>query len=307
MRAASRPPGAGIRAPVARIDPAAWLGPVGGPLMVSMEPVDDRRPELDAAPGSVAPGGLFGFRDRRRPGPVGAGRVGRRPCHRRVLVINPDPSDDHDRRRSRPRRHPGTPGPAQRFVRAVLSSHDFGPSGHRRDSTWRRPANGTQRQRQWRAATKHASPRAIPAHSSACASWPPRPGAHWRPLVAVALVGMLLGAGLHLVVPRKYAATTSLYLTEPAASDPAQAMANDVSLLQTRAVAEQRRRRAPPPHHAPRASLRSYQGVASSNAILVDHRGAALPADAVSRADAVAKAFLAVRYASCCACRPRWW
>ena len=113
-------------------------------------------------------------------------------------------------------------------------------------------------------------------------------------MVGVALIGLLLGAGLHHVIPRKYAATTNVYLSEPTASDPAQSMANDVSLLQTRAVAEP----AVTALHlrvTTESFLSSYQGLALSNAILAITVSAHSPTDAVSRADAVARSFLAVR------------
>ena len=53
------------------------------------------------------------------------------------------------------------------------------------------------------------------------------------------LVGLVLGASLHLAIPRKYTAVTDLYLTTPAGADQAQAMINDVSLLQTEVVAQE--------------------------------------------------------------------
>ena len=95
-------------------------------------------------------------------------------------------------------------------------------------------------------------------------------GRHWRLLSAAALVGLVIGAGFHLVVPRKYASTTDLFLTEPAASDPAQAMANDTSLLQTRAVAK-RAVAALHLHSTPDSFLASYQGFGTQQRDLVDH------------------------------------
>lgn len=119
-------------------------------------------------------------------------------------------------------------------------------------------------------------------------------GRHWRLLVATALVGLVIGAGFHLVVPRKYASVADLFLTEPAATDPAQAMANDTSLLQTRAVAA----RAVAALHlqtSPDTFLASYKGLALSNAILSITFSAHSPTAAVDGGNAVARAFLRVR------------
>jgi capsular polysaccharide biosynthesis protein len=117
---------------------------------------------------------------------------------------------------------------------------------------------------------------------------------HWKFMVVVPLVGLLIGAGFHLVIPRKYAANTSLFLTEPSTSDPAQAMANDVSLLQTRpvalgAIAQLHL------HTNPETFLASYQGQAVSNTILSINFSANSPEAAVAGANAVSRSFLDVR------------
>jgi capsular polysaccharide biosynthesis protein len=117
---------------------------------------------------------------------------------------------------------------------------------------------------------------------------------NWRLMVAVPLVGLLIGAGLHLVIPRKYAADTTLFLTEPPSSDPAQAIANDVSLLQTRpvalgAIAQLHL------HTSPESFLASYRGLAVSNTILSITFSAHSPGAAVAGANAVSRSFLDVR------------
>src|ERR1700677_4252531 len=61
----------------------------------------------------------------------------------------------------------------------------------------------------------------------------------WRTWVILGAVGFLVGAGLHLVIPRKYSATSDLYLAIPAGSNPPEVMADNVALLQTDAVATQ--------------------------------------------------------------------
>src|ERR1700685_2413458 len=56
--------------------------------------------------------------------------------------------------------------------------------------------------------------------------------------VSAALIGMLLGAALQFALPIRYSPVTDLYMTEPANEEPGSAIANDVSLLETRAVAQ---------------------------------------------------------------------
>jgi capsular polysaccharide biosynthesis protein len=112
--------------------------------------------------------------------------------------------------------------------------------------------------------------------------------------IGLALAGLVLGAAMHLLVPAKYAAVTDLYMAEPAGSNPALAIANDVSLLETRAVASQ----ALSTLHltvTPGTFLTTYQGTAVSNSIISIKLSAASPATAVSYDNAVASAFLRIR------------
>ena len=112
--------------------------------------------------------------------------------------------------------------------------------------------------------------------------------------IGAALAGLVLGAAMHLLLPAKYAAVTDLYMAEPAGSNPALAIANDVSLLETRAVATQ----ALNTLHltvTPGTFLTTYQGTAVSNSIISVKLSAASPAMAVSYDNAVASAFLRVR------------
>ena len=74
------------------------------------------------------------------------------------------------------------------------------------------------------------------------------------------LVGLIVGASLHLVIPRKYTAVTDLYLAAPTGADPAQVMANNVSLLQTEVVAQQAITAARL-HVTPHTLLSHYSGV----------------------------------------------
>ncbi len=108
------------------------------------------------------------------------------------------------------------------------------------------------------------------------------------------LVGLIVGASLHLVIPHKYTATTDLYLAQPAGSDATLAMANNVSLLQTEAVAQQAAALGRL-HMSPSALLSHYTGLSvSGNLMSIKYSGSS-QAEAVSGARAVARAFLAVQ------------
>jgi capsular polysaccharide biosynthesis protein len=117
----------------------------------------------------------------------------------------------------------------------------------------------------------------------------------WRAFwLAAAVLGMVIGAGFHFAVPPKYTAVTDLYMTEPTNIDPADAIANDLSLLETRNVAQQ----ALSSLHLdenPSVFLATYQGTAASNVVLTIKLTAPTSTDAVTYDNAVANAFLAVR------------
>lgn len=108
------------------------------------------------------------------------------------------------------------------------------------------------------------------------------------------LVGLIVGASLHLVIPHKYSAVTDLYLAQPPGSDANQAMANNVSLLQTEVVAHKAVALGQL-HTNPSSLLSNYGGLAlSGNLMSIKYSGSS-QADAVSGARAVARAFLAVQ------------
>jgi capsular polysaccharide biosynthesis protein len=115
-----------------------------------------------------------------------------------------------------------------------------------------------------------------------------------RMWLGTAAAGLLVGAALHVVVPRSYKAISNLYLVEAPGSSPSAAMANEVSLLQTRAVAQQAASLLPD-HRSTQSVASSYKGLASSGSILSVIAKAKSPADAVALDNAVAKAFLGVR------------
>jgi capsular polysaccharide biosynthesis protein len=117
---------------------------------------------------------------------------------------------------------------------------------------------------------------------------------HRRVWLMTGLVGLIIGAGLHLVIPHKYTAATDIYLVQPAGSDPAQATAADVSLLQTEAVAQQAVTSGRL-HMSPSALLSHYTGFSTSGNLMSIKFSGPSQAEAVAGARAVAQAFLAVQ------------
>ena len=108
------------------------------------------------------------------------------------------------------------------------------------------------------------------------------------------LIGLLLGASLHLLLPRTYTAQTDLYLSIASGSNAVDVMANNISLLQTEVVAE----KAVADGHlrmTPHSLLSHYGGVALSDNIMSIKFSGSSPADAVAGAKAVAQAFLDVQ------------
>jgi Mrp family chromosome partitioning ATPase len=116
---------------------------------------------------------------------------------------------------------------------------------------------------------------------------------HRKFWIGAALAGLVIGSALHLFVPAKYAATADLYMAQPAGTDPAQAMQNDLSLLETRTVAAQALTSLHLKENAG-TFLSTYQGTSLSNSILTVKLSAASPALAVAYDNAVAKGFLQV-------------
>jgi capsular polysaccharide biosynthesis protein len=119
-------------------------------------------------------------------------------------------------------------------------------------------------------------------------------GRNRRIWLMTGLVGLLIGATLHLVIPHKYTAVTDLYLAEPADSDPLQAMAGNVSLLQTEAVAREAVSLGNI-HTTPSALQSHYIGLAVSGNLMSITFSGSSQAAAVSGASAVAHAYLAVQ------------
>lgn len=121
--------------------------------------------------------------------------------------------------------------------------------------------------------------------------------------LTTAILGLVIGAGFHAILPTKYSAITNLYLTEPASAG-INGLSDDQSLLQTDTVAKLALSYY---LHVPERDLRSaaaksslpgsYQGTPTSNIIMQIKATAPTPSEAVAWANAVAKAFFAVRNA----------
>ena len=108
------------------------------------------------------------------------------------------------------------------------------------------------------------------------------------------LVGLIVGASLHVVIPASYTAETDLYLTIPAGANATTVMANSVSLLETGVVA-QKAVTDGRLHIAPHGLISHYSGVPVSDNIMAIKFSGATKEEAVAGAKAVAQAFLAVQ------------
>jgi capsular polysaccharide biosynthesis protein len=108
--------------------------------------------------------------------------------------------------------------------------------------------------------------------------------------VSTAVVGLLLGASMHVILPAKYTAVTKLYLFEQSA----QGMSDDVALLSTRSVSDQALSiyRSSGGHSA---ALSPYKGLSLSPSIMSVKLSSSSPADAVAESTALASAFLQTR------------
>lgn len=114
--------------------------------------------------------------------------------------------------------------------------------------------------------------------------------------IGVAMAGMVIGSGFHVVVPRHYSATVTLYLAYPEGSDATTGMSNDVALAATATVA-QRADRILGEDLSPASLLGSSPAVAQSSNVLVLTIDGPTNDEALMRANAVAAALLAVRAA----------
>lgn len=109
--------------------------------------------------------------------------------------------------------------------------------------------------------------------------------------VIVAAAGMVIGAALRLSSPPSYQASTTLYLTVGPEATPGTAIANDQAVVQSRAVAGLALRKLGLQENA-ETFVASYAATPLTDRVMVITVNAPSSAEAVSRANAVAAAFL---------------
>jgi capsular polysaccharide biosynthesis protein len=112
--------------------------------------------------------------------------------------------------------------------------------------------------------------------------------------VGMAVLGLLITAGLYLKSPPVYQASTSLFLTVGPETAAGNAIQNDQALAQSRAVAALALRKLGL-QEDPGSFVNSYQAAALTDRVLQITVSAPSPSDAVTRANAVATAFLRYR------------
>ena len=109
--------------------------------------------------------------------------------------------------------------------------------------------------------------------------------------VIMAAVGMVIGAALRLSSPPSYQASTTLYLSVGPEATPGTAIANDQAVVQSRAVAGLALHKLGL-QETPESFLASYAATPLTDRVIVITVNAPSSAAAVSRANAVAAAFL---------------
>ena len=113
--------------------------------------------------------------------------------------------------------------------------------------------------------------------------------------LSLAAVGLVVGLGYHVVVPRSYSAHATLYLAQAPGTDPATGIANDIALLQTPEVAHRAAELLGEPSLSPSALLGKAPGIAESDNVLILNVAGPSKVEAERRANALAKAFLGFR------------
>ncbi len=113
--------------------------------------------------------------------------------------------------------------------------------------------------------------------------------------LSLAALGLLVGLGFHLVVPRSYPAYATLYLAQAPGTDPATGIANDVALLQTTAVGQRAADLLGEPSLSPAKLLGKAPGVVDSDNVITLNVAGPTKEEAIRRANALATAFLEFR------------
>jgi hypothetical protein len=114
--------------------------------------------------------------------------------------------------------------------------------------------------------------------------------------ISVAVLGLVGGIGFHLVIPIKYAASATLYLADPPGSAAGSSAPNDLALLQTAEVGQQAIKLLGEPGLNPLNLLGKTPGVSVSPNIMTITIDGPTTQEAIRRVNAVATAFLSVRY-----------
>jgi hypothetical protein len=113
----------------------------------------------------------------------------------------------------------------------------------------------------------------------------------WMGLAVLGLVG---GLGYHLVVPLKYSATATLYLTQPTTGTGTTPV-NELAMLNTVAVSKRAIALLGEKGLSPTSFLGKQPGVMTNGNVMVLTISGPSPKEAVRRVDAVAEAFLSFR------------
>lgn len=118
-----------------------------------------------------------------------------------------------------------------------------------------------------------------------------------RVWIGLAVVGLLIGAGYHVVKPLPYWGTATLYLAHPPGSDDATVAANDLALVRTIDVGKRAVALLGEPGLSPLRLLGTAPATEPSENILVLKIAGPSPAEAVRRVNAVTEAYLTFRSA----------
>lgn len=113
--------------------------------------------------------------------------------------------------------------------------------------------------------------------------------------LALGLVGLVIGGAFHVVVPRKYSATATLYLAHAPGTDDAVGISNDLALVNNSAVAQKAIATLDEPSLNPATFLgKTPAKSVSDNVIIITMEGPSYT-EAVNRVNAVTSAYLSFR------------
>ncbi len=113
--------------------------------------------------------------------------------------------------------------------------------------------------------------------------------------LSLGAIGLVIGLGYHVVVPRSYSAHATLYLAQAPGTDPAVGIANDLALLETNAVGQRAAGLLGEPSLSPSKLLGKAPGIVESDNVLMLNVAGPTKTEAVRRANALAQALLGFR------------